>query len=153
MSDRAPTLLVVEDSRDQAVLIGLAARRARPGLDVRIVDGGIDGILYIEGKPPYDDRMANPLPDLVILDLIMPEVDGFKVLKRLKDRPDPIKVPVVVLTSSPNADAETRSRSLGAEAFFRKPADIDQLGDVVKEIIHEWIGSSRMIGAHIWAAG
>lgn len=153
MRRRVPTLLVIEDARDQAVLVGIAAGRVHPGLAVRIANDGVEGVSYLAGMPPFDDRASHPLPDLVILDLFMPEVDGFAVLKWMRRRPAIARIPVVVLTSSGNPDDETRARSLGACTVYRKPDDLSELGQVVREIIQEHIPRSEMIDAHIWAAG
>jgi len=134
-----PTLLVIEDAREHAILVRVAARRALPGLDVRVAGDGREGIAYLAGTPPFQDRRSHPLPALVILDLIMPEVDGFGVLEWIqKERP--AIAPVVVLTSSPAPDAEARSMALGASAFYRKPDDLDGLGRVVREIVEAHLG-------------
>jgi two-component system response regulator len=134
-----PTLLVVEDARDHAILVRVAARRALPGLDVRVAGDGREGIAYLSGTPPFQDRRSHPLPDLIILDLLMPDIDGFAVLEWLREQRGPGFAPVVVLTSSENPDHEDRSLSLGADAFFKKPADLDELGGVVRRIVEEWI--------------
>lgn len=139
-----PTLLVIEDARDHAILVRVAARRALPGLDVRVAGDGREGIAYLAGTPPFQDRRSHPVPQLIILDLLMPEVDGFAVLEWLRDQPAAARVPVVVLTSSEHPEHETRSLSLGAKAFYRKPADLDQLGDVVRDIVEEWVGEERL---------
>lgn len=138
-----PTLLVIEDARDHAILVRVAARRALPGLDVRVAGDGREGIAYLAGTPPFQDRRSHPVPRLIILDLLMPDVDGFAVLRWLQDQPPSARVPVVVLTSSEHPDHEERSLSLGAKAFYRKPADLDRLGDVVRDIVEEWVGEER----------
>lgn len=148
-----PTLLVIEDAHDHAKLVGIAARRAYPGLDVRVVHEGVSGVAYLAGMEPFEDRTQHPFPDLVILDLIMPEADGFAVLRWIRKHLKDVYVPVVVLTSSPNPKDESRARTLGARAVYKKPADLDDLGAVVKSIVDAWIGQSRLIGAHLWAAG
>lgn len=139
-----PTLLVIEDAREHAILVRVAARRALPGLDVRVAGDGREGIAYLAGKPPFQDRRSHPVPSLIILDLIMPEVDGFAVLEWLREQPAAARVPVVVLTSSENPDHEGRSLDLGAKAYYRKPANIDELGDVVRGIVEEWIGADQL---------
>jgi len=149
MHIRTPTLLVIEDARDQALLAGVAARRAHPGLAVHITGDGKEGIAYLSGVEPYDDRAAYPVPDLVLLDLFMPDVDGFAVLHWLREQPEPVGAPVVVLTSSPNPADEIRALELGADSVFRKPSDLGELGEVVKRIVHKWIGRSAIIGAHL----
>ncbi len=134
-----PTLLVVEDARDHAILVRVAARRALPGLDVRVAGDGREGIAYLAGTPPFQDRRSHPMPDLIILDLLMPEVDGFAVLEWVAEARGMEEIPVVVLTSSENPEHEGRSLGLGAKAFYKKPPNLDELGDVVRKIVEEWI--------------
>ena len=153
MRGRAPTLLVIEDARDQAFLVGVAARRAHPGLDVHITNNGVDGIAYLGAKAPFEDRSAHPLPDLVILDLYMPELDGFEVLRWLRENQSPPPYPIVVLTGSLKPEDDARARDLGAVSVHQKPTDLHGLGEIVREIVEEWIGRSEIIGAHIWSAG
>ena len=135
-----PTLLVIEDARDHALLVRVAARRALPGLDVRVAGDGREGIAYLAGTPPFQDRRSHPMPDLIILDLLMPEVDGFAVLEWIREERG-IRMPVVVLTSSENPEHEGRSLELGAVAFHKKPANLDSLADTVNEIVETWIES------------
>lgn len=150
MRMRGPTLLVIEDALDQALLVGVTARRAHPGLEVRIANDGREGITYLEGAFYHETK---PVPDLIILDLIMPEVDGFDVLEWIQEQPNLPKVPVVVLTASMNPDDELRARALGAVTVFTKPTHLDELGSVVKEIVDRWIGVGTIIGAHMWELG
>src|SRR5688572_6851101 len=91
---RLPTLLVIEDARDQALLVGVAARRAHPGLEVEIADNGVDAIAYLRGIAPLQDPPAHAVPDLVILDLFMPELDGFQVLGWIREHFSPTPFPV-----------------------------------------------------------
>lgn len=148
-----PTLLVIEDARDEAILVGLAARRCHPGLLVRTVHDGFEGAAYLSGIAPFADRDENPLPELIILDLFMPEVDGFALLNWIRKRPELAEIPVAVLTSSGRRDDETRARWLGAEVVYRKPTDLNDLGGVVGEIIDLYIPRSAMIEAHLGAGG
>lgn len=134
-----PTLLVIEDARDHALLVRVAARRAFPGLDVRVAGDGREGIAYLAGTPPFQDRRSHPLPDLIILDLLMPEIDGFAVLEWMNENRVG-NIPVVVLTSSENPEHESRSIDLGAKAFYRKPSDLDSLDTVVRTIVDTWVG-------------
>jgi DNA-binding response OmpR family regulator len=148
-----PTLLVIEDARDHALLVRVAARRAAPGLDVRVAGDGREGIAYLEGTPPFQDRRSHPLPDLIILDLLMPDLDGFAVLEWLREHQFN-NMPVVVLTSSDNPEHEQRSMELGADAFFRKPESLDALDDVVRQIVVEWFDSAGpSVSASVRSAG
>lgn len=148
-----PTLLVIEDARDHALLVRVAARRALPGLDVRVAGDGREGIAYLAGTPPFQDRRSHPVPDLIILDLLMPDLDGFAVLEWLRDH-RLTQVPVVVLTSSENPEHEQRSLELGADAFYRKPDSLDALDGVVRGIVAEWVDSiGPSVSATIPSAG
>jgi CheY-like chemotaxis protein len=141
-----PTLLVIEDAREHAILVRVAARRALPGLDVRVAGDGREGIAYLAGTPPFQDRRSHPHPSLVILDLIMPEIDGFQVLEWIQTEQGRESCPVVVLTASPDPDAEQRSIDLGASAFYRKPDTLDRLGEMVKEIVENHLGKELTAG-------
>jgi len=141
-----PTLLVIEDAREHAILVRVAARRALPGLDVRVAGDGREGIAYLAGTPPFQDRRSHPHPSLVILDLIMPEVDGYAVLEWVREAHGSEAMPVVVLTSSPDIEAQNRALSLGATAFYRKPETLDRLGDVVREIVESYLGNELPVG-------
>ncbi|MDX1495657.1 MAG: response regulator, partial [Longimicrobiales bacterium] len=134
-----PTLLIVEDMRDQAVLIGLAARRKRKDLQVRAAEDGFDAAAYLTGIEPYQDRQANPVPDVIILDLFMPRVDGFAFLNWLRKQEALSEIPVAVLTSSGRSADESRARWLGAKVVYRKPDDLLELGEVVGEIIETYL--------------
>lgn len=149
----APTLLVIEDAEDQAILVGHAARRSHPGLLVHSVGNGFEGTAYLAGIEPFDDRRYFPLPNLVILDLFMPEVDGFSVLGWMRGRPELKDIPVVVLTGSPNPADEARALELGAERVYKKPGELTALGDVVKEIVQSYIPVSAMMDAWMTALG
>lgn len=150
---RLPTLLVIEDARDQALLVGVAARRAHPGLEVHIADNGVDGIAYLRGIAPIQDPPTHVTPDLVILDLFMPELDGFQVLAWIREHFSPTPFPVVVLTASIQPGDEARALELGALSVHQKPSDLEGLGETVGAIVHQWIGRGEIIAAHIWSAG
>ena len=130
---------MVEDNPDHALLVQIAAHRAVPDLDVRIVTDGLDAVAYLEGKAPYDDRGVHPFPGLLILDLKMPRLDGFGVLQWIRASGDGKGLPVVVLTSSDSPRDEKRALQLGASAFHTKPADLERLGDQVRDIVARWL--------------
>lgn len=133
-----PTLLVIEDARDEAMLVRVAARRAMPGLDVRVAGDGREGIAYLAGTPPFQDRRSHPLPNLVILDLKMPDVDGFQVLQWIRDQ-GLGETPVVVLTGSDTDEDRERAASLGARAYYTKPSTLPELSETIREIVESWI--------------
>lgn len=139
MTDGVGTVLVVEDNPDHALLVRIAARRTYPDLDIRVVGGGGEAISYLDGTGPFEDRAENPFPRLVILDLVMPGVDGFGVLAWIRGAPKVGGLPVVVLTSSVNPGDEARALSMGAVAFYTKPASLDELSRTVRSIVEQWL--------------
>ena len=153
MSMHSPTLLVIEHSSEQAVQLANAARRARAGLAVHTVADGLEGISYLAGLPPFHERRRYTTPDLVLLDLIMPEVDGFEVLAWIRDQGSALNVPVIVLTASPSERDMERARALGAREVHSKPEELDELTELIGSIVDRWIEASEMIGAHMWAMG
>jgi DNA-binding response OmpR family regulator len=137
---RPRTVLVVEDNPDHALLLRIAVERTMPDVAVRVVGDGVEAISYLEGVGPYADRGASPYPDLVMLDLVMPRLDGFGVLAWLRRRDVTAGPPVVVLTSSLNPEDEVRARSLGAADFLTKPSDLTRLSEQVRALVTRWVG-------------
>jgi len=152
VDERTPTLLVIEDAQDQAILVGVAARNALPGLEVHIAGDGQQGIDFLAGIQPHSDPPTNPTPDLIILDLRMPEVDGFGVLEWLEDHGGS-PCPVVVFTSRLTPENEKRALGLGAKEACAKPASLDELGSTVFRIVTRWIRPGDMIAAHLRQLG
>jgi len=113
----------------------------------------LEGLAYLKGLPPFEDRARHPPPDLVILDLYMPEVDGFEVLSWIRDHYEVAPFPVVVLTGSVRPEDEARALELGAASVHKKPLELPALADVVSDIVHTRIGRGDIIAAHIWSAG
>ena len=94
-------VLVAEDNPDDVLLLQRALAKSSFGLPVRCVSDGQEVLDYLEGHPPFSDRLRYPLPTLLLLDLKMPRVDGFEVLTWLRQHPSLGRMLVVVLTGSP----------------------------------------------------
>ncbi len=139
MLDPATTVLIVDDNVDHAEFLRVAGRRVAPDLSFRAVYDGQQALDYLDGVSPFDDRSQHPYPSLVLLDLMMPKLDGFGVLARLRNVTWENPVPVVVLTTSLNPGDETRALALGASAFHSKPAGIDDLGALFQDIVSRWL--------------
>ena len=125
--DEDRVFLLVEDNPDDAFLVELEFKRSH-GCRLCIVKDGQQAIDYLRGDRPYDDRHEYPLPDLLLLDLKMPGLDGFEVLKwvRAQRDEDLALIPVIVMSSSNNAEDVRRAYKLGANLFMDKPVDWEQ---------------------------
>jgi len=153
MATRSPQLLVIEAGSDQAPLSAAVARGARSGLSVYTAQDSPEGIAYLAGLPPFDDRGLHAVPDLILLDPVVPEADGLEVLTWIRNAQPELDVPVVVVTASSSTADSDRAQALGAREVHRKPEDLDELSGLVRSIIDRWIGVSQMIGAHLGAMG
>lgn len=133
------TILVVEDNADDVLLLQRAFRKANLVNPLRVVSDGQAAIDYLAGRPPFDDREANPLPALVLLDLKLPKLGGHEVLGWIRAQPGLRRLPVAMLTSSREAPDVTRAYDLGANSYLAKPVDFDSLLDMVKTLQLYWM--------------
>ncbi len=108
-----------------------------PARTVLAFDFGLKRIGVAVGEPEL--RSAHPLPDLVLLDLKLPGIDGHEVLRQIKSTPVLKRVPVVVLTSSREERDRLQCYDVGANSFLVKPIDFDGFMDVVREVDAYWL--------------
>ena len=126
-------VLVVDDSEDDLSLYKTAVRDSGNDIDLRLIGDGGEAIRYLKGEEPYSDRVKYPMPRLILLDLKMPRVSGFDVLKiaqGLAHAPF-----IVVFTSSALPEDVKRAAELGATAFHTKPVQFSSLRDLVNNAI------------------
>ena len=119
MSSSAPeqrSILLVDDQQNDVVLAQLGLKRAGLTLPVYTVPGGAEAIAFLKGEAPYQDRFRYPLPALVLLDIQMPHVDGFEVLRWIRKQPSFANLPVVMLTGSQTKTVAETARLLGASS-------------------------------------
>jgi len=125
-------VLLVDDEENDVLLTRLALQRAGLELPVYSVPGGLEAIAYLNGDPPYQDRSRYPLPELVLLDIQMPHMDGFEVLRWVRKQPNFANLPVVMLTGSRTESVMETARLLGATSFFVK--DFANAGELSRSI-------------------
>ena len=144
---QAPTILLAEDDPNDAFFIRRAFERTYPGLRVSVVSNGHEALKYLDGQLPYTDRLVFPVPNLVLLDLFLPVMTGFQVLRWLRERLDFKGLPVIVLTSS-SRDADSKlAYELGADSYLVKPCALDQLTHTMAQVAGRWLGRSRWFKA------
>lgn len=131
------TILLVDDNPDDVALALRAFHRSPVDNRVVVARDGVEALDYLIGGG--HDRSLPDLPAFVLLDLKLPKVDGFDVLRRLRQVKRTELLPVVVLTSSrEERDLETSYR-LGANSYIRKPIDFDRFQHVVKSLGQYWL--------------
>jgi CheY-like chemotaxis protein len=142
MSDQ-PVILLAEDREDDVLLIRRAFAQAKIVNPVQVVSDGEEAISYLAGTEKYDNRVEFPLPALVLLDLKMPLVDGFEVLKWVRKQPELAALRIVVLTSSDNIRDINTAYELGANSFLVKPMDFENVVELGKLIQDYWLQMSK----------
>ncbi len=140
--DSAPfDILLVEDDPADA---GLAKRALREGRILCRVSHVRDGVEAMEFLRRTDQFAGAPRPDLILLDLNMPRMDGRAVLQELKADPELKTIPVVILTTSDVDRDVNASYLLGANSFITKPMDMDAFFDAVKSVEEYWFRVVRL---------
>lgn len=134
-----PAILLVDDNRMDVELAIDAFREANFSNRVEVVGSGQQALDYLFGRDAYADRASHPLPALVLLDLKMPGVDGFEVLRRIKEEPMLRRIPVVILTSSREEGDRARSYDIGANSYLLKPVSFTNFIEVVKQLKAYWM--------------
>lgn len=130
---------MVEDDPNDVILLERALRRAGPDVTVHHVGCGERAVRYLEGEGEYADRVRFPLPQVVLLDLNLPRLDGFEVLDHLRQHPRLRRIPVVVLTSSREPRDVTRAYDLGARGYVVKPGRFRELQQLVEGLGRYWL--------------
>ncbi len=141
--DEADVILLVEDNPDDAALIRRAFRRAGVAASIRGAADGELAVAYLAGEAPFAGTGENPLPALILLDLMLPRRSGFEVLEWLRAQPGLRRIPVVVLTSSEQAVDLDRAYDLGANSYLVKPVMVDALTGMVRNVQQYWLGLNR----------
>jgi CheY-like chemotaxis protein len=142
VSDTA-LILLVEDREDDVLLIRRALAKAYLSNPLHVVRDGEEAVAYLSGEGRYFDRAEYPLPALILLDLKMPGMDGFEVLKWLRQQPGFGLLRVIVLTSSDSIHDVTRAYQLGANSFMVKPMDFENVVEMTKFLSRYWLEMSK----------
>ena len=140
-------ILVAEDDPNDLLLLKLAFAKAALELPVTLARDGEEVVSYLEGRPPFDDRNKYPRPDLLLLDLKMPRLDGFAVLEWLLWRPELRPHFVVVFTASDNPEDQRRAQLLGVDSYLVKPQDPSELVRIVRGLQQYWSENSPWLRA------
>jgi CheY-like chemotaxis protein len=136
---RAAHILLVEDRRMDVELTLDAFREAQLHDTVHVAWTGEQALDYLFGRGDFGDRQRHPMPDLVLLDLKLPGIDGQEVLRQVKSTPGLKRLPVVVLTSSREDRDRLACYDHGANSFLVKPIDFNGFMDTVREVHAYWL--------------
>ncbi len=136
---KTDTLLLVEDNaRDEALTLR-ALKKNNIANEVIVARDGVEALDYLFGTGKYEGRDTTIMPQMIMLDLKMPKLDGLQVLKAIRGDERTKRLPVVVFTSSSEQEDMIKSYDLGANSYVRKPVDFDGFAEAARQLGLYWL--------------
>ena len=132
-------ILLVEDNPDDELLTLRALKRSNVLNRIVVARDGVEALDYLFGRGAYASRDITILPQLILLDLKLPKLDGLEVLQQIRADPRTCLLPVVILTSSDEERDIVASYQLGANSYIRKPVDFGQFTQAVQQLGLYWL--------------
>jgi len=136
-------ILLVEDSEDNVFLVRHAMHKAGITARLEVATSGEQAIEYLGGANRYSDWVRFPLPSIVLLDLKMPGMSGFEVLKWIREQPGLKALRVAMLTSSDMPSEIKLAHELGANIFLTKPVQLERLVEIMKTLNEHWLQQAQ----------
>ena len=146
---RDATILLAEDDPNDAVLFILAWEKVCPGTRVSVVCTGLQAVQYLKGEGRYADRTSYAFPEMVVLDLSLPIVNGFQVLQWVREQPWPKRLFVVVLTGSLSDNDSRFAYQMGADDYVVKPCGLEPLVETLARVLDVYLCRSKFSEAGI----
>ena len=143
-----PIVLLADDNEDDVLALRHALRRAGIDVPLQVVEDGEEAIAYLRGVGRFSNRAEFPLPDLFLLDLRMPKLDGFEVLEWLRQQPSLAPLRTIVLTASDDSFDVDRAYALGANSFLTKSMDLFDFGNTLEATFNYWLQTTRAPHVH-----
>jgi two-component system response regulator len=132
-------ILLVEDNPDDVELTLRAFRMSHVANGVVVVRDGVEALDYLFATGKYAMREDAPLPQLVLLDLKLPRIDGLQVLQRVRANSKTKLLPVVILTSSVEQRDLANGYRFGANSYIRKPVDFQEFVEAIRQLGLYWL--------------
>lgn len=136
---RPAIILLAEDDLGDQELTKRALEEGKVENELYIVKDGEEALDYLFRRGRYTDPETSPRPDLFLLDLNMPKLDGRQVLEQIRSIHELRNIRVVVLTTSRQEEDITRSYDLGVHSYITKPVDLDQFFNVIRTLEEYWL--------------
>lgn len=141
MTNQQVEILLVEDNEDDIVIIQEVFADMKLAMIVNTVRDGEQALAYLQRKGKYKDARV---PDIVLLDINMPKMNGHEMLERMRKVPRLKSMPVIMLTMSQREEDVVRSYANGACSFIQKSVGLDQFRERFKQFEHYWTLVSRV---------
>ena len=132
-------ILIIEDNQDDLDMTLRALRKANLANRIQVARDGGEALEFIFGPGAHAGRKVENAPKVILLDLKLPKIDGMEVLKRIKNNPLTMTIPVVVLTSSKEQKDVVESYQLGINSYIVKPVNFEGFIAAVRELGMYWL--------------
>ena len=132
-------ILIVEDNPQDLELTQRTLRKAKLTNHIHVARDGHEALAFLFCEGPYSERKIENGPKVILLDLKLPKVDGFEVLKRIKSDPRTRTIPVIALTSSKEQSDVIESYHLGVNSYIVKPVNFEQFSETVQKLGMYWL--------------
>ena len=132
-------ILLVEDNEVDEELTLRALKQNNIKNEVVVARNGVEALDYLWGTGTQEGRDTTRMPQVILLDLKLPKIDGLEVLRRVRSDERTQLLPVVILTSSKEQQDMVESYSLGANSYVRKPVDFDQFVEAIRQLGLYWL--------------
>lgn len=136
---KTKSILLVEDNPDDVELTMRALAKSHVANSVDLAVDGVEALEYLSCTGKFADRDPCILPQVILLDLKMPRLDGLEVLRRIRSDEKTRLLPVVILTTSSEERDKVESYKLGANSYIRKPVDFVQFAESVRQLGLYWL--------------
>ncbi|NGP75611.1 response regulator [Balneolaceae bacterium YR4-1] len=142
MKNQEPYILLVEDNPDDVELTMLAFKKNNFANEIHVVEDGEEALAFLFGNHSEGvDKRG--LPMIILLDLMLPKIDGHEVLREIKSKKPTKLIPVVILTSSKEEEDILKGYELGANSYVRKPVDYKGFVEVVNNLGVYWLAINQ----------
>jgi CheY-like chemotaxis protein len=136
---RNKRILLVEDNPDDVTLALRAFQKNKIANEVKVIGDGEEALDYLLSRGIYTGNDAEPLPEVLLLDLKIPKVEGLEVLRQIRAHKRTRLLPVVILTSSREERDMIDGYSLGANSYIQKPVDYSQFTEAIRQLGMYWL--------------
>jgi two-component system response regulator len=137
-------ILLVEDNRRDEALTIRALKKNNVVEHVAVARDGVEAMDYLFGTGRYAGSNDNVMPQIVLLDLKLPKLDGLQVLKQIRQNERTKRLPVVIFTSSNEEQDLINSYDLGANSYVRKPIAFEQFLEAIQQLTTYWLGFNQV---------
>ncbi|MDI6643965.1 MAG: response regulator [Methanobacteriaceae archaeon] len=147
MSKDLKTILLVEDDPDDVNLTLRALNKSNINQEIVVANDGLEAIEYLFGEGKYADRDSSKIPELILLDLKLPKMDGIEVLKKLRSNDKTRTATVIILTSSKETEDIVECYKLCANSYIQKPVDFNLFLETVWILGRYWLNCNENVSS------